>query len=94
MLSAAFLLLVSMQSGDSHVARWGGRGVKLSEKIRSLNPSMVTCHLDLLLRRFMKIRMHFHARQLTVDAKNSGEYQKAARDSDHSSKSQMGAHLH
>ena len=68
--------------------------VKLSEKIRSLNPSMITCHLDLLLRRFMKIRMHFHARQLTVDAKNSGEYQKAARDSDHSSKSQMGAHLH
>merc|ERR1711860_354157 len=50
---------------------------KLSEKIKSLNPSMSTCHIDLLLRRFIKIRMHFHCRQLTVDAKTNGDFQKA-----------------
>ena len=67
---------------------------KLSEKIKSLNPSMLTCHLDLLLRRFIKIRMHFHCRQLTVDAKNNGDFHKAESASGYSSKSQKGAQLH
>ena len=63
---------------------------KCAKTMKSMFPEIVTCHLDLLLRRFFKIRMIFYTRWLSAEAKQSPEFASMYAAAGHSSASVMG----
>lgn len=52
-----------------------------------------TCHWTLLIKRFLKIRVYFWVRKLTMDAKESPEFQAAKKEAGHASKKIAGHQL-
>ena len=62
-------------------------------KVIEAHPQIPQCHLKLLLKRFFKIRVHFLARQLTIQAKGSDIFQDLKRDAGYASKSMKGFQL-
>ena len=67
---------------------------KLVVTVENMFPEIPRCHLSLMFRRFIKIRMHFYTRQVVEEEKATDEFKAAKRDAGHASKTVAGYQLH